>query len=59
MALIDLKAADQMSVKRNLDIVSALSDPETKKALDTLIAKGIEPSIAHGCLMHLRRNEAI
>ena len=56
MSLLDDKTARRMRAERDFKIASALADPKVLSALNTLIEAGVEPSIAHGCLTHLRRN---
>jgi hypothetical protein len=55
MALLDDKAARHLQAKRDLEIASALASTRVLEALNILIKEGITPSIAHGCMMHLRR----
>lgn len=55
MPLLDNNAAEKMKAERDLAIAHALATPAVKSALDVLIENGIEPGIAHGCMMHLRR----
>jgi hypothetical protein len=55
MPLLDDKTAKRMRATREFEIASALANPKILAALNTLIDEGLEPSIAHGCMTHLRR----
>lgn len=55
MALLDNETSKQMQDARDLVIAAALANDKVFEAINTLIEEGIEPSIAHGCMMHLRR----
>lgn len=55
MPLIDEETAERIRARRDPEIAGALANPKILAALEALIEEGVEPSIAHGCMMHLWR----